>query len=159
MEGNSNFYIALFVTFFVSGFWHGAGWTFVIWGVINGLFVIASHMMNNANMRLPFFLAWTMTFIGVISTRVLFVSNDFTDAGHVLVQMFSFSNFENTVHLATTQPLYLLIGMILVLAFPNSTHLLSKYRPTVKYAFATAMLLTVSLLNMSYARGFLYFQF
>ena len=158
-KGNFNFYFALFITFFVSGFWHGAGWTFVVWGIINGLFVIASHMMIKANLKLPFLLAWTMTFIGVISTRVLFVAEDFSDAYHVLVQMFSFNNFENTTHLASAQPLYLLIGMILVLVFPNSTQLLARYKPTVKYAVVTALLLTISLLNMSYVRGFLYFQF
>ena len=158
-KGDFNFYLALFVTFFISGFWHGAGWTFVVWGIINGIFVIASHMMIKANKRLPFFIAWAMTFIGVISTRVLFVADDFSDAYHVLVKMFSFNDFENTTHLAITQPLYLLIGMILVLAFPNSSKLLSNYRPTVKYAAITALLFTISLLNMSYVRGFLYFQF
>jgi len=158
-KGDFNFYLALFVTFFISGFWHGAGWTFVVWGIINGVFVIASHMMIKAKKRLPFFLAWTMTFIGVIATRVLFVANDFSDSYYVLVKMFSFSDFENTTHLAIIQPLYLLFGMVLVLAFPNSSQLLERYKPTVKYAGITALLLTLSLFNMSYVRGFLYFQF
>jgi D-alanyl-lipoteichoic acid acyltransferase DltB (MBOAT superfamily) len=158
-KGDFNFYLALFVTFFISGFWHGAGWTFVLWGVINGIFVIFSHMMIKAKLKLPLILAWSMTFIGVIATRVLFVADDFSDAYHVLLQMFSFSNFENTTQIATTQPIYLLLGMILVLAFPNSTRLLEGYRPTVKYACITGLLLTLSLFNMSYVRGFLYFQF
>ena len=34
-----NYYIATMVTFLVSGFWHGAGWTFVVWGLVNGFFV------------------------------------------------------------------------------------------------------------------------
>jgi alginate O-acetyltransferase complex protein AlgI len=158
-KGDFNFYLALFVTFFISGFWHGAGWTFVVWGIINGVFVIASHMMIKAKKRLPFFLAWTMTFIGVIATRVLFVANDFSDSYYVLMKMFSFSDFENTTHLAVIQPLYLLFGMVLVLAFPNSSQLLERYKPTIKYAGITALLLTLSLFNMSYVRGFLYFQF
>lgn len=158
-KGNVNFYLALFVTFFVSGFWHGAGWTFVLWGIINGMFVIFSHMMIKAGLKMPFLLAWTMTFAGVIATRVLFVADDFSDAYHVLIQMFTFSNFENTTLIATTQPVYLLIGMILVLAFPNSMRLLEGYRPTTKYALVTGLLMAISLLNMSYVRGFLYFQF
>ena len=158
-KGDLNFYWALFVTFFVSGFWHGAGWTFVAWGIINGLFVIASHMMIKAKKSLPFIVAWTMTFVGVISTRVLFVSADFEDAYHVLIKMFSLNDFDNTTQLATIQPLYLLVGMILVLCFPNSNQILKTFKPTLKFAFITAVLLTISLLNMSYVRGFLYFQF
>ena len=30
-------YVNLFIIFFISGFWHGAGWTFIIWGVMHGL--------------------------------------------------------------------------------------------------------------------------
>ena len=100
-----------------------------------------------------------MTFIGVIATRVLFVADDFEDAWFVLVQMFSFDNFAHTTHLAITQPLYLLIGMSLVLLFPNSNKLISGYRPTTKFALATSLLMAASLFNMSYVRGFLYFQF
>lgn len=29
-----NYYVASMCTFFVSGFWHGAGWTFVVWGIV-----------------------------------------------------------------------------------------------------------------------------
>jgi alginate O-acetyltransferase complex protein AlgI len=158
-KGSVNFYFALFVTFFVSGFWHGAGWTFVVWGIINGIFVIFSHMMVRNNKSFPLPLAWAMTFIGVIGTRVLFVAENFDDAWHVLWQMVTFSSFANTTHLAITQPAYLLIGMLLVLLFPNSTALMAKYKPTPKFALITALLMVMSFLNMSYVRGFLYFQF
>ncbi|MBF7072163.1 MBOAT family protein [Glaciecola sp. MH2013] len=158
-KGSLNFYFALFVTFFVSGFWHGAGWTFVLWGIINGAFVIMSHMMIRANRSLAFPIAWTLTFIGVISTRVLFVANDFDDAAHVLLKMFSFSDFANTIQLATLQPLYLLVGMGLVLFFPNSNAMVKSFKPSYIYAISTSLLLLASFLNMSYVRGFLYFQF
>lgn len=158
-KGDFNFYKALFITFLVSGFWHGAGWTFVLWGVINGIFVIFSHMMTKASLKLPFLLAWIMTFIGVVGTRVLFVSNNYADACYVLKQMFSFNNFENTTHVALIQPVYLAIGMILVLAFPNSSQILNNYKPTLKYAVITGLLFALSLLNMSNVNGFLYFQF
>jgi D-alanyl-lipoteichoic acid acyltransferase DltB (MBOAT superfamily) len=36
----------LFVTFVVSGFWHGANWTYVIWGTLNGSYLIAPHLFN-----------------------------------------------------------------------------------------------------------------
>ena len=70
--GSRNFYTAIFITFLVSGFWHGAGWNFVVWGIINGLFVMASHAMSRANRSLPFLLAWSVTFLGVVLLRVMY---------------------------------------------------------------------------------------
>lgn len=162
-KGDLNFYWAIFVTFFVSGFWHGAGWTFVVWGVINGLFVISSHAMRIHNLKLPLLLAWTMTFVGVIGTRTLFVADDFTDAWYVVCQFVNFSSFslslsENTF-IALKQPVYILLSMVLVLAFPNSHKILEKFKPDNKFLIAAVVLLLIGLLNMSYVRGFLYFQF
>lgn len=160
-KGSRNFYWALFVTFFVSGFWHGAGWTFVVWGVVNGLFVISSHMMTRANIALPFLLAWVMTFAGVVGTRILFVANDFSDATHVLRTLFDFSmpaSLQNG-YVATLQPVYIIVGMALVLCFPNSNQIVARFKPNLYFMLATAVLLTASILNMSYVRGFLYFQF
>ena len=37
-------YLNLFVTFLLSGFWHGANWTFIIWGALNGLYLIMSNV-------------------------------------------------------------------------------------------------------------------
>lgn len=37
----------LFITFVVSGIWHGANWTFLLWGVFHGLFIIANHLKSH----------------------------------------------------------------------------------------------------------------
>ncbi len=160
-KGTSNFFLALFITFLVSGFWHGAGWTFVVWGVVNGIFVISSHAMRIMGLQLPFLLAWLLTFVGVIGTRTLFVADDFTDAYYVLSQFVNFHGFSFTGNefIATRQPIYILSGLILVLAFPNSNQLVENFRLNNKYLFATAILMLIGLLNMAYVRGFLYFQF
>ena len=159
--GSTNFYWAVFVTFLVSGLWHGAGWTFVVWGVVNGLFVIASHMMRRNGLALPGPLAWAVTFLGVIGVRVLFVSRTFQDAANVYTSAFAVSSFSLTdnVFLGIRQPLYLAAGLAIVLLFPNSNQLRERYQPNVQYALLTASLLLVSFLNMSNAKGFLYFQF
>ena len=78
-----NYYIATMVTFFVSGFWHGAGWTFVVWGLVNGIFVCTASWMKRKNLKFPFWLAFPLTALGVVLARVLFVSNTFSDAWHV----------------------------------------------------------------------------
>ena len=161
--GSANFYWAIFVTFLVSGFWHGAGWTFVVWGVLNGLFVMASHAMTRREWSLPGPLAWGLTFLGVIGVRILFVSGSFDDALHVMasaVDVGSFSlNPADNAYLALKQPVYLLVALAIVLFLPNSNQLKERFRPSFGYALATASLLLLSLLDMAQVKGFLYFQF
>ncbi|MCI0501648.1 MAG: MBOAT family protein, partial [Epsilonproteobacteria bacterium] len=59
-------YINIMITFFVSGFWHGAGWSFVVWGLLNGVFVVMAHMMRKAKLEMNFYVAWALMFLGVI---------------------------------------------------------------------------------------------
>ena len=42
-----NVYLNLFVVFLLTGIWHGANWTFLLWGVINGVFVVAERYVRN----------------------------------------------------------------------------------------------------------------
>lgn len=79
-----NYYAATMLTFFVSGFWHGAGWTFVVWGVINGIFVCAASRMKRRGKKWPAAVSVPLTLIGVVVLRVLFVSGTFADAALVL---------------------------------------------------------------------------
>lgn len=46
-SGKLRKYINILITFLVSGFWHGAGWNFIIWGAFNGLAIIATDLFSN----------------------------------------------------------------------------------------------------------------
>ncbi|WP_207680619.1 MBOAT family O-acyltransferase [Desulfonema magnum] len=155
------FYFAIFITFLVSGFWHGAGWTFVVWGIFNGIFVIFAHAMTRANKRLPFFLAWFLTFSGVVLVRILFVSASFGDAIYVVKTLFDFSNlqFSGIPYASVGQLIYIAIGFFIVFFLPNSMEIKEKFRPNLKFAVFSAILLIFSMLNMSNVGDFLYFQF
>lgn len=154
-------YMNIMITFFVSGFWHGAGWTFVVWGLINGLFVVMAHMMRKAKMEMNFLLAWSLMFLGVIITRIIFVSNDFSDAWHVTYTLFDLSNFRvsDLPYYHDDQLRYIAIGLIIALFFKNSTELSKNFKPSAKYTAYTALLLSSSLFTFTKAKEFLYFQF
>jgi alginate O-acetyltransferase complex protein AlgI len=51
--GTARLYFNLFVTFAVSGLWHGANWTFVIWGALNGVFLIVEHAFASIGWHYP----------------------------------------------------------------------------------------------------------
>lgn len=45
-EGEWNIYVALFVTMFLGGLWHGANWTFVVWGMYHGFLLMAHRILH-----------------------------------------------------------------------------------------------------------------
>ncbi|CAM3449387.1 MAG: MBOAT family O-acyltransferase [Aliarcobacter sp.] len=155
-------YLNIMITFFVSGFWHGAGWNFVVWGLLNGIFVVMAHMMKKANLEMNFYVAWFLMFFGLILTRILFVSNDFADAWYVTTTLFDISNlrFENLFYIDPyLQSFYIVLALYLALACKNSMEISENFKPNFKYIFYTVILLTASLFTFSSAKEFLYFQF
>lgn len=74
-KGECRTYINTLTTFLVSGVWHGAGWTFIIWGFLHGIGVVINRMWKKTGYVLPKILAILITFffrkhfMGLISCR------------------------------------------------------------------------------------------
>ena len=165
-----NYYVATMVTFFVSGFWHGAGWTFVVWGIFNGILVCIASWMARRNLSLPAVLAYPLTALGVVLARVLFVSGSFTDAWNVYKGMVNFSslgtslseiagNIWHYVRWHKAIGLRLVIGLFICWFLPNSKQMAERFKPGVKTLIFAAALLLLCLINMNKVVQFLYFQF
>jgi D-alanyl-lipoteichoic acid acyltransferase DltB (MBOAT superfamily) len=90
----------LFVTFLVSGFWHGANWTYVIWGGINGFYMIGSlwtrrpraaicqALRLDKSPALHKYLRVAITFSLVCVAWVFFRASSVQDAFYILTHMF-----------------------------------------------------------------------
>jgi alginate O-acetyltransferase complex protein AlgI len=161
-KGRYRSYINIMLTFLVSGIWHGAGWTFIVWGIMNGIFVVIAQVMKNMNLQLNYYLAWFLTFIGVIIARVLFVSNNISDAFYVTYTMFDLNALvvDNLPHANLYyQTPYLVVGLFIALFLKNSHDMAQNFKPNLKYAMYTSLLLIASLITLSENVEFLYFQF
>ena len=86
-------HINLMLTMLLGGLWHGANWTFVVWGGLHGLFLIANHAFSSASaawlIRLrtaPIFqpFAWLLTFLAVALAWVFFRATSFDAALRIL---------------------------------------------------------------------------
>lgn len=173
-----NYYIATMVTFFVSGFWHGAGWTFVLWGVINGVFVCIAAWRKRKGKKMPFVPAFILTALGVVGTRVLFVSSTFKDAWRVYKGMLNFSslgfgqggtitetimtvlqNIWTYLQGKGTTALILLLGMAICWFAPNTSEITAHYKNTKRSLTYALVLMFLSIINMAKVVQFLYFQF
>ena len=170
-DGAPKFYLAVMLTFIVSGFWHGAGWRFVFWGVLNGIFVCGAHFMSRRKWELPFYLAWFMTFIGIVVTRIIFVSSSLSEALYVMMKTIDFSVFSGWAKSAILMEglsfvvsnayviFVLILSMAIAFFFKNTSQLQSNFEFNKRHAIVTGILITLSLFQMSNVADFLYFQF
>ena len=77
-------YINLLLTFLIGGLWHGASWTFVVWGALHGVATAAHKAWQDRGGRMPMWLGWGMTFLFVHISWVFFAADSLADAMRVL---------------------------------------------------------------------------
>jgi alginate O-acetyltransferase complex protein AlgI len=83
-------YLAMFVVFLLCGFWHGASWTFVTWGVLHGLALVAERAgVAKWLGRLPVAMQRLYAMILVVSGWILFRSDSFAHAAGYFRTIFS----------------------------------------------------------------------
>ena len=175
--------VPMLVTFFLSGLWHGAGWTFICFGIINGIGLVISTAWITARLpRLPALLGWALTMLTVLIGLVYFRSNDLAQAHYILHQMFMPSEpllsvppwaAERLPFDLPTGTFFLFgrirdfayclfwIGLLAYLAatLPPLAADPESLAPSRRIAYATAAMLLVSIGLIDEPRAFLYFAF
>ncbi len=88
----------LFIVFLVSGLWHGASWTFVIWGALHGLYIVVEAALSHFHVSLlPQKARWAtllrvvFTFALVTFAWIFFRANSLPDAQYIVAHLFSFT--------------------------------------------------------------------
>jgi alginate O-acetyltransferase complex protein AlgI len=85
--------LALFVTMVLAGAWHGAGWTFIVWGLIHGGMLIAHRIWRTVGLSMPRTTGMTLTMIGVMFGWVVFRADSVSDAMHIWGAMIGVKGF------------------------------------------------------------------
>ena len=81
-KGSLRRYLNLMVTMLLGGLWHGAGWTYVAWGGLHGLYLLVNHGWRNLGKRaLPPLPAWLLTLLAVITGLGVFSRERFFERG------------------------------------------------------------------------------
>ena len=83
-KGTARTYLNILIIFLVSGFWHGAGWTFILWGLLHGLGQIIERAWGPGRNRLPALLRWGLTFAFVNLAWVFFRAPSLSGAWELL---------------------------------------------------------------------------
>lgn len=173
-KGKTRKRINLLIVFLVSGIWHGANWTFVLWGIAHGLARVFEDCFSKQLSKIPNILRRVGTFIFFVLTFVMFRASDFAQAASVYRQMVDFSNlgignFRNLVAngivgIPNFAAIAIVIAAVAVcgiftLKEKSTSELSNKFTLTPQRAVIGAVLLTISVLCMSRSAVFIYFNF
>ena len=175
-KGYARTLVNIMIVFLVSGFWHGAGWTFIFWGLLHGLASVIYRIFGKKLDKLPAVLNWFITFNFINIAWVFFRSSNFQKAASILRSMFSFKagtisktilndflivDIENVTDTTLYIIMFAVIAFLffIVLGTKNTFELSKKFKPNALTSVCTAVLLVLSILFLSQVKTFLYFNF
>lgn len=181
-KGTIRTYINIMVVFLVSGIWHGANWTYIVWGLLHGVLNCLNRMFERQWSKVHVVVQWMATFATVSGLLVIFRANTLTEAMIFLKKIIWLGDFSIRNELKMCFALdelqlldaglgrfftsrvdgvfmwgILLLGFLLIFNAKNSSEI--EFKTTkVKGAF-TVLILFWSIVSLAGVSEFLYFGF
>jgi alginate O-acetyltransferase complex protein AlgI len=149
---------AMLVTMMLCGLWHGASWSFIVWGTLHGVALVICSLWRRYCPKLPMLLGWALTVMVVLLTGVIFRAATLEGAGHVFQGLAVAPESEPVRHLVP-----IVIGMLVAFLLPASQDIVALF--TRKPNPLLAALLGIVLLALLIELGdrniyeFVYFRF
>lgn len=136
---NAGIVLSIFITFVLCGFWHGANWTFIVWGALFGAVMAIEILLakqrkkikKKINKRVYTFISWFLTFHFVTFLWIFFRSKDMETAGQMFYQIF---NQMDWAYLLPFLNVRSLLVVFIILGFALSA-IPSKWYPTITERF------------------------
>ncbi|MCH3968105.1 MAG: hypothetical protein PHR15_07390 [Atopobiaceae bacterium] len=159
------------VVFFLCGLWHGASWTFVVWGLIHGGFSLLEEVLPSR--RLPRALGHVYVLLVVTLAFVVFRCDTLSQAGAVIVQMFTawdLTSSSMVILMDKLTPLFICTFVVAMLACTPLRGRISSWlstrprlAPRARFLSYVGALLLLGLCLVSLSSGtynpFIYFRF
>jgi len=177
-RGTNRAILNVFLTMVIGGLWHGAAWTFVVWGALHGVYLCINHAWSNYGLRLPPRFArvadvagTALTFLAVVVAWVFFRAPDMATALSVLSKMARPGN----VGFGRVEMVYaLFVAIYAAIAWfaPNTQEIMGydhenrtvgaglrapRMRPL--FLYATGAVLAFGILGIQQHSEFIYFRF
>jgi len=166
--GITRWYLNLFLTFLVSGLWHGANWTFVIWGALHGFYIVIENYFklqvkkDNKISILGRVFRTLIVFILVDFAWIFFRANNVTEAFYIVKNIF---DFNGDLYVDYKVFFYGFVGLITLfindlIVENNSNSILENSKLNFKVVIYFALLVCLILFIGVFNGGqFIYFQF
>ena len=168
----------LFIVFLASGIWHGAGWNFIIWGMLHGICILVHRIWKNSGRKMNKFIGWLITMNLVNIFWVFFRAKDLESAMKVIKGMFDIFSLKNvalvlkdsrsffeivtemTNGLGNFENMIIIpLAFIILFFFKNSLERYKKFKNNLNFYIETIIYFSTSILFLSGISTFLYFNF
>jgi len=168
--GGARAALNLIIVMFVGGLWHGAAWTFVVWGLLHGLYLVLERVLRSVFENQAWveqagvqFLLSLLTYLAVCVAWVFFRAQDFASASLLLSSMFGLGEGGGLI-LSTRDILQ--VGLVTVLTLgahwalrKRSLEQLVSGRPSWLLGGTWAVMACFIILSRGISNVFIYFQF
>ena len=153
----------LVITFLIGGFWHGANWTFVAWGLLHGIALVIHRLWQKTGIKMSNALGITITFLFFFFSWVFFRALTISDAFEVIKSMVGIkvAHYSGSHVFTDIYLLPMMLMGVLLLFWKNPKELVAEFKPDYRHlAYMIVLgLLGLLFLNSITASDFLYFDF
>lgn len=153
----------LFITAFVCGFWHGAGWFYIIWGALNGLGMVVHRVWSMfIPVRLPRALGVALTFSFIALIGVFFRAQSWEQICNVFHGIFNFgaASIAASIRDFSRNAVGMFaLALVIIFFVRNASGRIEQFRLSPFSALCTIVLLVSSVFCMTRISPFLYFNF
>ena len=158
--------IPLLITWSIMGLWHGSSLRFVMWGFLNGCFVIIHRIFKNINLKIiklilnNNFISWIITLLSLMSTWIYFRSSSWEQANYLYQNLFRIDK----LGLGLRENYYLIVFIFSICTFAfGLIHKTKYYNLIINNIFirisGTVVALSLALIFINSQNSFIYFQF
>ena len=173
-KGTLRTYVNLMIVFLASGLWHGAGWLFLLWGLMHGAASVLYRLFKKQYDALHPALQWILTFGFVIVAWVFFRATSMADALAIIksMLMMEFGPIRDSITSAFALPggirpgynaifmmAWYVLSLFACLGMKNTYEKTMAFKPTIFNALMTVILILYVTLSLSNVSVFLYFNF
>lgn len=182
-KGKARTYLNLWLVFLISGIWHGANYTFIVWGILHGSVMVIERMNKERMKGLHPALSWILTFVFINIAWIFFRADSLGDAFAMIKQiamlqftpisadmlaaarcvgiekLISYSSEFYSI-LQTAYPIIMQLAVLFMVLFcKNTNERINEFKPGFKNAVIVIVLLSYSIMSLSQISTFLYFNF
>lgn len=167
-KGTKRTLVNILIVFLISGIWHGAGWTFIIWGVCHGIGVCIHRIWSKHGIKIPGFLSMFVTFFFINILWVLFRADNLQRAWLIIRSMFDNHNLYLSTEFTSSLPsllpnkvnmLIFFIAILFAFLGPTAYKLMNDYNAKGIKSVATVVCFCIGVLFVARVVSFLYFNF
>jgi hypothetical protein len=161
--------LATFVVMVIIGFWHGANWTFIVFGALHGVALALNQLWRKMKWPMPAPLGWLVTFTFVVVALAVFRADNLAQAARIVASMFSLRgglfNYEPWNGIGRVDQLlgvgWMLFGLATQIRGKSSLELQRAFQPSWATAATAVALAVVSCIyvNGVVSRSFVYRDF